>query len=635
MIKRLVITLFIICNTKCSFSQEICLFKEDFSQKLNSWEKIKEGEEQGSFMTIAITEEGVKHPHVVEFKREDARYQKSKVGIEKIQKIDLLKFDRFIFKADVKVIYSSLNKDSWVGPAHPLTLEIQYIDLQGFFQTWKQGIVYAPCEINYPDISMMIPKNEWYTYTSENLMEILPRPVQIKKISIYGSGVNFWSRVDNIELRGIQSVASDSTMVSTVKSLGTMAQSSILIPQKSPSDEAVDSIPASNEPSPDVIEAIAPEPTLSEEFLISNIFVETDLREALAEIAINAGISIIPDDDVQGVISMGLKEVSLERALKMLLTPGGYVFNKINDYYVITSPDPKSRSYQAIVKMYRYKPRYLKAKDLVGILPPFYAEYVKTDVESNTVVITTVPEIANKLLQEFAAIDQPITKQVLIEVLVTELSEGVEKNLGIKWLWQNEDSKVERTSVTTPELNIGYLKSGFSEQISMTLDALIERGQGTVRANPNIVTLEAKEATIFMGTEEYFRISGDVYNRGNLERISTGILLKVTPYIGDGGEITLELNPEVSDVVSIGIEGLPIVSKRNVRTTVRVKDGETITIGGLVREREEKRVSKVPILGSLPVIGFFFNHIHTDNVRTKVYIFITPHIIVGGEIGGS
>jgi type II secretory pathway component GspD/PulD (secretin) len=256
--------------------------------------------------------------------------------------------------------------------------------------------------------------------------------------------------------------------------------------------------------------------------------------------------------------------------------------------------------------------------------------------------VTASPEIIQRIKQELAVIDVP-PRQIMVEALITELSNEASKSLGIDATWLAE-KKGETFTVILPVGNItdstfglGYSKpdasaEGWVGNFKANLRALVQNGEAKIRANPRVATVEGQKAQIVIGKEQYYVIvTGEAYAYGQLERIPFGVSLSIVPYVSDNGEITVEIQPEVSDVVGVGATGLPVVSKRAVTTKVRVKDGETIMIGGLVQKTETLNRRKIPLLGDIPILGLLFSR--TDKITSEVetVIFITPHILVEGE----
>lgn len=116
-----------------------------------------------------------------------------------------------------------------------------------------------------------------------------------------------------------------------------------------------------------------------------------------------------------------------------------------------------------------------------------------------------------------------------------------------------------------------------------------------------------------------------------IQQIRTGITLRFTPLLGDDGYITLKLDPEVGDAITVTPQGNPQTTIRRASTMVRVRPGETIVIGGLVQEFEKRSKSKVPLLGDLPLVGQIFQKkTSSTKKRTKLILMITPRLTEQG-----
>jgi general secretion pathway protein D len=115
----------------------------------------------------------------------------------------------------------------------------------------------------------------------------------------------------------------------------------------------------------------------------------------------------------------------------------------------------------------------------------------------------------------------------------------------------------------------------------------------------------------------------------NIERMDVGIKLKITPHVIPNGQVRMELNPSIEAVVDAGPSGqyTPTTARREVSTVVTVPDGETIVIAGLTREDKIKVVHKIPILGSIPLIGWLFRHTVDSTEKTNLLIFVTPRVM--------
>lgn len=369
--------------------------------------------------------------------------------------------------------------------------------------------------------------------------------------------------------------------------------------------------------------------------LITNVFMETDLRQALMDVAAQAKVNIIMDDTVTGWVTLEFTNVPLEKALEMMLLPYGFVYRKMDGFYLVGSADIKNPVFNVLSSTEVIKLNYVTASQAYSLLSKFYEPYVQMDETSNKITVTGPPAIVQRVKEDLAKIDRP-PQQIMIEAMVTELSEDASKTLGADWTW-GFSNKLITPSETTGELQLDKLVAGltytttgeFTRQILASLKVLVDKGQAEIRANPRLATLEGQPASIFVGRKEYFVVdlsSGTTVSR-TLQTVDVGVTLNVIPYVTDQQEITVTIEPEVSELNSAGDATLPSISRRTAKATIRVKDGDTIVIGGLRQQNKFTKRTKIPFLGDLPIIGYFFSSTSTVTTTSEVVILITPHIL--------
>lgn len=373
--------------------------------------------------------------------------------------------------------------------------------------------------------------------------------------------------------------------------------------------------------------------------LVNNVFDNTYLVDALRDISSQTGVAIVADSTVGGQITLTLENVPLEEALTRVLTPGGFVFRNMGGYYLVGAPDPKNPAFAILSRTEAYRPRYVKVEAAARLLAEPLAQYVKVDRESNALVITAPDAVLARIRKDLEVIDRPIP-QVMIEAMVVDVTKEGRKNLGLDWGYEyagQEDSSVPETGSAVLEslgLDLGYMPAGGLTSFVAKLRATCEKGDARVEANPRVATLDGQTAEIFVGRDRYYNLTSgtgsDVVAR--LESIKTGITLKLLPQVADNGDITVRIEPEVSDVVgdSNGNGNLPVISRRKVSTTVRVKTGDSIVLGGLIQRVEHKVQSKVPLLGDLPLLGLLFRSTKTVEEEGEVLIIITPYLMEAG-----
>jgi type IV pilus assembly protein PilQ len=415
--------------------------------------------------------------------------------------------------------------------------------------------------------------------------------------------------------------------------------------QAEPNDIAV--FPQPTTPSePNVIPSQARQefPETAEESnipLVTNMFYDISLREVLSDISAQTGVIIVPDMTVTGMVTCELQEVPLEEALETVLAGSDYVVKEMDGYYQVGSADAKDPNLSTLSVTRTVKLNYLSAEDAKALLPETFANYVQVDKSGNEVCVTALPAVAEKIVRRLKDTDKP-PRQVMLDARVVELNADAKDKLGVDWSWarhghspgldiRRDDAAFNKTSAT---IEIGYVPTAeLTNNLMQILASLFEDKSAKIMANPRVTAIDGKQAKIEIATEEYFKVTNgparDAY--ASLETIKSGIMLQMTPRIGAGGEITLEVSPEVSDVVGVGAEGLPRVARRKVSTTVRVKNGGTVVIGGLVNKTKQETSNKVPVLGDVPVLGSLFKGTTSTQTTGDVVIFITPRLL--GEDG--
>ena len=252
------------------------------------------------------------------------------------------------------------------------------------------------------------------------------------------------------------------------------------------------------------------------------------------------------------------------------------------------------------------------------------ADKVMADKENHTLTVSGSSSLLYQVRQELEKVDVA-SQQVNIQAMVVELSKGNSRNLGLSYL-SNPWSK--DTSIG------GY--NGFKFSVSGQHEETLSNGK--VLARPNVTVFDGRKATILMGDKvPVFTSSSDSTDSDSsttmtVEYKDVGVKLEVLPRINemDKQTITLVIKPSVSTIsqwVESGNNKAPQISERSAETTVRVKNGETILIGGLLKNEEIKSIKQIPFLSKIPILGELFKSRSTEKKDTEVVIAITPKIV--------
>ncbi|MCZ8342873.1 MAG: type II secretion system secretin GspD [Leptospira sp.] len=273
--------------------------------------------------------------------------------------------------------------------------------------------------------------------------------------------------------------------------------------------------------------------------------------------------------------------------------------------------------------------------------------------ESNSLIVTATPSEWEEIKKIIKILDTP-RKQVLLEVLIVELTSTDLNDFGIDWRYQELaygqfntglaaqggviDKNGRPTNVNTLSgFSLGFIRRG-GQQIIGILNANSTNENFNVLSAPQILTLDNQEAEINVGQDVPVRtqnrnagLGGDnAVTVANFEYRPTGIKLKFTPHINKNNRITLDLYQEIKNVAGISSEatgGNPTFNKRDIKTTIVVDNIQTIVIGGLLSNDKQKKVQKIPILGEIPLLGTLFRRTTNQNRKTNLMVFLTPHIL--------
>jgi type IV pilus assembly protein PilQ len=265
--------------------------------------------------------------------------------------------------------------------------------------------------------------------------------------------------------------------------------------------------------------------------------------------------------------------------------------------------------------------KYVSPAQAKQLFPIFLQGHIKENTDQNAVVLSGPQPVLDKFRDDVAQFDVPAA-QIMLDVNVIEFTDMDTDAFAALLGYSNYRLGVTTDSLTgqlTLSAVVDLPTVFFSE-----LQALVENRRARVRANPRVATVSGQQATIFIGQEQY--LTTPVGSQGN--SISAGVSLTVTPLTGGDGEIILDVNEEISTLSAAdAVTALPTKTTRTARTTVRVRDGQTIVTGGL-RQAESRSVRRaIPILSEIPVIGNLFRSKKIENTVVDLAIFITARLL--------
>jgi general secretion pathway protein D len=285
---------------------------------------------------------------------------------------------------------------------------------------------------------------------------------------------------------------------------------------------------------------------------------------------------------------------------------------------------------------------------------------IQADERMNAIVISAPPEVVVALRSVIKQLDIR-RAQVLIEAIIVELTEERAAQLGVDWAAIGSGGAgLFNLSGNLP----GVLAAGATGNLTALPDGITGRGAAgvvgsgstqsgwgalisalrsdsgaNILSTPTILTLDNEEAEIVVGREVPFRTGSYTTSAAGtnpfttIERQNVGLKLKVRPQINQGNEVYLDIENEISDVLPGSDADLLQTSKRELKTSVIVGDGDTIVLGGLLSERETDTSARVPGLGSIPGLGALFRYQGSKREKVNLMIFLRPVIVRDQEMG--
>lgn len=368
------------------------------------------------------------------------------------------------------------------------------------------------------------------------------------------------------------------------------------------------------------------------------------LPEIAAALAKMSGQNIVADTRINEPITLQLNNVTLSTALDTLAATQGLTYAEANGVILITREEAAKKQ---AAGFYTFSLNYVRADDIQKSLSAILnSGKLAADSGSNTLLFNGSPAEARRIKEALQIMDVA-TRQVTLEAKILSIEKSEKKNLGLQWSWDplpqyitnrtNNVSESDARNTGSCSSQGGHLRLGNHTQASFcytaTLNALITSGKAKVLATPSLITIPGKEASIFIGS--HIPVVTEKHSNGestySTEYIDAGIKLTYTPVISRDGYITSTVHTEVSMPTLISELKNYRINSRSADTSVRMRNGETLVIGGLISEEEQKQLQQIPFLSKIPLLGALFKNHYTSKSKTEVIMLLTPHLSEAGK----
>lgn len=382
--------------------------------------------------------------------------------------------------------------------------------------------------------------------------------------------------------------------------------------------------------------------------IISLEYKDADVGSVLRSLSVTYKLNMVTAPDIKGKVTINLQDIPLEKALESILAVNGLVFQKRDGVLYVGAGDPQVVDISTDVLSLKYLTA-AQASNLAKKILSAKGD-IKVNETANDLIVSDYPANIQKIRDFLEKVDVA-PKQVLIEAKIVDISSSDLQALGVtynidyqpnKGLFSRStkfseilDSTVtmneESSSLSGGQIAINALTlKNFN--LTATIDALVRDGKASLLASPSIAVISGQEARIVIGERFPFKERTQTTS-GTTETtkfVDIGTTLKVNPQINDDGYITLTLHPEVSSLLA-SLDAGPRITTREADTTVRIKEGETLVIGGLIRHTDNASADKIPVLGDIPLLGKLFSRRESESQQTELAVFITCRILFSQE----
>jgi type II secretory pathway component GspD/PulD (secretin) len=342
-----------------------------------------------------------------------------------------------------------------------------------------------------------------------------------------------------------------------------------------------------------------------------------------------------------------------ERALDFLFAGSEYTWWKRDGAWVVGPAGSPGVANSELLSL-----KHVKAEEALDLIPQSIQKnaQLKLVKSLNGIMVLGARETIEGLKAYLTNLDKPVP-QILIEALVVDIDMDKVRNIGMRaflgkaGIGNNSRNIYPSTDMTFDAWDVDWaLKAAgmkdvvkLPDDFFLKINALEQEKLLQVRSRPQISTLNGSEAKLSVGQTQYFLLNSETsYNETStstktsttqrFEKIEANVTLTVTPYVSGEGEITCEIVPDFSEPEGAFSSTMPpTINHRVFKSKVRLRDGETIILGGLVKESLNRVDDQVPFLGSIPILGNLFKNRSSIKSRSQLMIFVTPHIYYGED----
>mgnify|MGYP000317093364 FL=1 len=389
---------------------------------------------------------------------------------------------------------------------------------------------------------------------------------------------------------------------------------------------------------------------------VSTNFKEAELRAVLLQLAETAHVDMVLADSVQGRVSLDLRSARPRQALSAVIKARGLVEQRVpvsatrDMLWVGSADEAAALAKQALswqqaqelgipVETRLLALHYARAADLAKWLGAASGERllgprgrIDVDARTNTLLVTDTPAHLVQLQQWLLVLDRP-ARQVMVETRLVAVSRTQAEALGARWQVSGPQW-AGQVPLTAPGAEVSALRYGLlglsGHALDIELSALETSGQGDILARPSVMTAEQQKGVIASGQQIPYQET--THSGATTTRfVNAELSLEVTPSVSADEQVLLELDLKHDSPGELQSNGARAIETNHLVTQVRLRDGQTLMLGGIFRTQAVRTVSRVPVLGNIPLLGYLFRRDLVREDKQELLIFVTPHLVADAD----
>lgn len=376
-----------------------------------------------------------------------------------------------------------------------------------------------------------------------------------------------------------------------------------------------------------------------------------DSRAVIVDLARAAGLNVLLSDRVQGQLTVEARAQDRQALLDAVLHARGLARERVGEvYWVAPLEEITQRDTQARAKALAQESREPLVTELIALHHAKAAELVRllasankgerlmgprgradADSRTNTLLLTDHAARLTQIKQWLLVLDRP-SRQVLIETRLASMSRNEASAYGARWAYNRVDGSglipLAANGADVSAITYGLLGID-GTTLDLTLSALESQGDGKILARPSVMTAEQQAARIASGQQIPYQETTQS-GASTTRFINAELSLDILPAIAPNGDIQLDLKLSHDSPGELQPNGSRAIDTNRLATQVRLRDGQTLVLGGIFRQQAVKATSAVPFLGKIPVLGALFRRQTTRQDEQELLIFVTPRLIDDG-----